>query len=240
MVHFPSDPNEQCPSSSSSWRQQQQQQRRLCGGFRERVRSQRIRVLAGQAMVRWGRLFLEFGWESATPNFSRSTVACLLSDAHAPSASTALAKKTHTTPPTTPQHRHHHQQQHQHRATKRQGGSTKNKADSHTKHLGTKMSDGQIAFPGQIIVRQRGLRLKPGAGVGVSVDQSLFAKAVGIIRFTRHIEKIAGRPARGVRRVSVVPLRGDYGSGYAARAQAMVEARNEHRKRLLGLRAKFG
>lgn len=53
------------------------------------------------------------------------------------------------------------------RASKKQGGSTKNKADSHPKYLGAKMSDGQIAFPGQIIVRQRGLRFKPGEGVGV-------------------------------------------------------------------------
>lgn len=53
------------------------------------------------------------------------------------------------------------------RATKKQGGSTKNKADSNPKYLGAKMSDGQIAFPGQIIVRQRGLRFKAGEGVGV-------------------------------------------------------------------------
>lgn len=52
-------------------------------------------------------------------------------------------------------------------ATKKQGGSTKNKPDSRPKHLGTKMSDGQLAFPGQILVRQRGLKIRAGEGVGV-------------------------------------------------------------------------
>lgn len=52
-------------------------------------------------------------------------------------------------------------------ATKKQGGSTKNKADSRPKYLGAKMSDGQLAFPGQILVRQRGLKIKAGDGVGV-------------------------------------------------------------------------
>jgi hypothetical protein len=48
-----------------------------------------------------------------------------------------------------------------------QGGSTKNNTDSKPKYLGSKMSDGQIAFPGQIIMRQRGMRFKAGEGVGM-------------------------------------------------------------------------
>ncbi|KAI8467597.1 MAG: ribosomal L27 protein-domain-containing protein [Monoraphidium minutum] len=125
-------------------------------------------------------------------------------------------------------------------ATKKQGGSTKNKADSNPKYLGAKMSDGQIAFPGQIIMRQRGLRFKAGEGVGVSVDHSLFAKAVGTIKFSRQVERMPGRPPRELRLVSVLPLQGDYSPEYREKAAAMVAARNAHRQRLLGLRAKFG
>lgn len=53
------------------------------------------------------------------------------------------------------------------RATKKQGGSTKNKKDSQPKYLGTKMSDGQLAFPGQVLVKQRGTRFHPGHNVGM-------------------------------------------------------------------------
>lgn len=72
------------------------------------------------------------------------------------------------------------------------------------------------------------------------VDHTLFAKAVGTIKFTRHAESIPGRPRRDVKRVSILPLLGDYSGSYAAKASAMVAARNEHRRRMLGLRAKYG
>jgi ribosomal protein L27 len=54
-----------------------------------------------------------------------------------------------------------------HRATKKQGGSTKNKKDSQPKHLGVKMSGGQLAFPGQMLVKQRGTKFHPGYNVGM-------------------------------------------------------------------------
>jgi ribosomal protein L27 len=52
-------------------------------------------------------------------------------------------------------------------ATKKQGGSTKNKKDSKPKYLGTKMSDGALAFPGQLLVKQLGTRFMPGHNVGM-------------------------------------------------------------------------
>jgi ribosomal protein L27 len=54
-----------------------------------------------------------------------------------------------------------------HRATKKQGGSTKNKKGSLPKYLGAKMSGGQLAFPGQVLVTQRGTNFHPGHNVGV-------------------------------------------------------------------------
>ena len=75
-------------------------------------------------------------------------------------------------------------------------GSSKNGRDSNPKYLGVKMFDGQVAEPGNIIVRQRGTRFKPGAGVGIGKDDTLYARAPGTVQFT------TGR--RG-RTVSVLP-----------------------------------
>lgn len=64
-----------------------------------------------------------------------------------------------------------------------QAGSTRNRGGSAPKYLGIKMSHGQLAFPGQIILRQRGHKFHPGYHVGVGRDQTLFATTVGFIRF---------------------------------------------------------
>ena len=43
---------------------------------------------------------------------------------------------------------------------------------------------GQSVSGGEIIVRQRGTRFKPGAGVGIGKDDTLYARAAGTVRFT--------------------------------------------------------
>ena len=68
-------------------------------------------------------------------------------------------------------------------ATSKSGGSTQNNRDSHSKRLGVKMFDGQHVNGGEIIVRQRGTRIHPGVGVGRGGDDTLFAKAAGILKF---------------------------------------------------------
>lgn len=60
------------------------------------------------------------------------------------------------------------------------------------------------------------------------------------MKFTRATEQAPGRPPRAVRRVSVLPLQGDYSEAYKEKALRMVAVRNAHRQRLLGLRAKYG
>ena len=75
-------------------------------------------------------------------------------------------------------------------------GSSRNGRDSNPKYLGVKMFAGQKVGGGEIIVRQRGTRFKPGDGVGLGKDDTLFAKRAGIVDFT------SGR--RG-RLVSVLP-----------------------------------
>ena len=68
-------------------------------------------------------------------------------------------------------------------ATSKSGGSTTNGRESHSKRLGVKLFDGQQVTGGEIIVRQRGTRIHPGKGVGRGGDDTLFAMAVGFLKF---------------------------------------------------------
>ena len=62
-------------------------------------------------------------------------------------------------------------------------GSSRNGRDSNAKRLGVKMFAGQAVTGGEIIVRQRGTRFKPGDGVGIGKDDTIYAKAPGIVQF---------------------------------------------------------
>jgi len=64
-------------------------------------------------------------------------------------------------------------------------GSSKNGRDSNAQRLGVKVFAGQTVTGGEIIVRQRGTRFKPGKGVGIGKDDTLFAKAAGTVAFNR-------------------------------------------------------
>ena len=58
-------------------------------------------------------------------------------------------------------------------------GSSRNGRDSNAKRLGVKVFAGQIVTGGEIIVRQRGTTFKPGDGVGIGRDDTIFAKSRG-------------------------------------------------------------
>jgi large subunit ribosomal protein L27 len=68
-------------------------------------------------------------------------------------------------------------------AHKKAGGSTRNGRDSHSKRLGVKRFGGEQVLAGNILVRQRGTRVRPGENVGVGTDHTLFAVATGRVRF---------------------------------------------------------
>lgn len=70
-------------------------------------------------------------------------------------------------------------------AHKKGGGSTKNGRDSNSKRLGAKRADGQFVKAGNILVRQRGTHIHAGTNVGIGSDDTLFAKADGVVRFER-------------------------------------------------------
>lgn len=69
-------------------------------------------------------------------------------------------------------------------AHKKAGGSSKNGRDSNPKRLGVKRFGGQIVKAGEILIRQRGTNTHPGLNVGIGKDDTLFAKAAGMVHFS--------------------------------------------------------
>ena len=83
-------------------------------------------------------------------------------------------------------------------AHKKAGGSSRNGRDSAGKRLGVKRSGGQAVKAGNIIVTQRGTKMRPGVNVFVGRTHSLHATVDGHVKFDRKAE--------GRVHVSVVPL----------------------------------
>ena len=65
-------------------------------------------------------------------------------------------------------------------AHKKAGGSTSNIRDSRSKRLGVKKFGGETVLAGNILLRQKGLKFKPGINVGVGKDFTLHALINGI------------------------------------------------------------
>ena len=63
-------------------------------------------------------------------------------------------------------------------------GSSRNGRDSNPKFLGVKVFAGQVVNGGEIIVRQRGTRFRPGDGVGIGRDHSIYATRPGVVQFS--------------------------------------------------------
>ena len=83
-------------------------------------------------------------------------------------------------------------------AHKKGVGSTKNGRDSESKRLGAKRADGQFVKAGNILYRQRGTKIHPGENVGIGKDDTLYAKADGVVRVQRK--------GRDKKQVSVLPV----------------------------------
>jgi large subunit ribosomal protein L27 len=74
-------------------------------------------------------------------------------------------------------------------AHKKGMGSSKNGRDSNPQFLGVKIFGGQDVRTGQIIVRQRGTRFRPGPGTSIGKDDSIFAIRDGVAEFRRSGDK---------------------------------------------------
>ena len=83
-------------------------------------------------------------------------------------------------------------------AHKKAGGSSRNGRDSESKRLGVKLFGGQAVKAGNIIVTQRGTKMRPGRNVGVGRTHSIHAMVDGVVKFERKAE--------GRVHVSVVPV----------------------------------
>lgn len=68
-------------------------------------------------------------------------------------------------------------------AHKKGSGSTRNGRDSRSQRLGVKKYGGQHVVAGNILVRQRGTKIKPGINVGMGKDHTLFALIQGTVKF---------------------------------------------------------
>jgi len=82
-------------------------------------------------------------------------------------------------------------------AHKKGQGSTQNNRDSAGRRLGVKKFGGEAVIPGNIIIRQRGTKVKAGNGVGMGKDHTIFALVEGVVKFENH--------SRSQKRVSVIP-----------------------------------
>jgi len=90
-------------------------------------------------------------------------------------------------------------------AHRKAGGSTQLGRDSISKRLGVKIFGDQAVKTGQIIVRQRGTKFRPGKNVGRGEDDTLFAKADGVVKFlTKKVKRFTGKLITK-KIVSVVP-----------------------------------
>jgi large subunit ribosomal protein L27 len=70
-------------------------------------------------------------------------------------------------------------------AHKKGVGSSKNGRESESKRLGVKLSGGQVAKAGNIIIRLRGTKYKPGQNVGLGKDHTIFALIDGKVVFQK-------------------------------------------------------
>ena len=82
--------------------------------------------------------------------------------------------------------------------------TTKLGRDSESKRLGVKLSGGQIAIPGNIIIRQRGSRYMPGLGVRIGSDDTIYAIKSGKVKFSTRKKTNYDGNRRLVKVVSVV------------------------------------
>ena len=86
-------------------------------------------------------------------------------------------------------------------AHKKAGGSSRNGRDSAGQRRGIKIYGGQSVVAGNILVRQLGTVVYPGANVGMGRDYTLFAKCDGVVKYEKFFRK-----RRVLKRVSIVPV----------------------------------
>ena len=73
-------------------------------------------------------------------------------------------------------------------AHKKAGGSSRNGRDTAGRRLGVKKFGGEAVIAGNIVIRQRGTKVKPGLNIGVGKDHTLWALVDGHVKFETRAE----------------------------------------------------
>lgn len=82
-------------------------------------------------------------------------------------------------------------------AHKKAGGSTQNGRDSRAKRRGVKRFGGQTVESGEVLVRQKGYKFRPGLNTHLGSDWTIHSDIAGVVRFSQQrIVKFNGRPER--------------------------------------------
>jgi len=89
---------------------------------------------------------------------------------------------------------------------KKAGGSTALGRDSVAKRLGVKRYAGQIVKCGNILVRQRGSKIRPGQNVMQGKDDTLFATIDGVVKFTERKIKRFNSQLKKTKFIHVEPV----------------------------------
>lgn len=89
-------------------------------------------------------------------------------------------------------------------AHKKAGGSSKLGRDSAGRRLGVKINQDQAIKTGQIIIRQRGTKYHPGKNVKQGKDDTLYAVADGVVKFTNKQLKKFNNQLKAAKIVNVV------------------------------------
>lgn len=92
-------------------------------------------------------------------------------------------------------------------AHKKAGGSTTNLRDSQGQRLGVKLSGGQYAQSGAIIVRQRGTRFFAGANTKRAKDDTIFALAGGFVVYKKKMKRGYDGALKNRVQVNVAPVK---------------------------------
>lgn len=88
-------------------------------------------------------------------------------------------------------------------STTKSGGSTKLGRDSESKRLGIKITQGEKAKAGMIIVRQRGSKFVAGPNTKKGGDDTIYAMKEGKVKFTSKSKKHFNGSRKIIKSVSV-------------------------------------
>lgn len=111
-------------------------------------------------------------------------------------------------------------------AHKKAAGSSRNGRESASQRLGVKLFGGQIAIPGNILVRQRGTTFHPGENVGMGKDHTIFSKIEGVVSFTtkrKNRKYISVLPIEAMAEEKPVIVKATKAEPKIAKAKAKVE-----------------